>query len=179
MLHNVYTELLQSHECSPSLFLKNVSFWVVLASARPLNRSPQAFWSGRLHTDQFCIFCVLGICQRYPHTHTHTQTNTYTHNHPLQYCHVSIYTYQCRLGPQRPFWKLRFLWFILLFFSAPSGKAQSVNGHIAPKVNFQPSSSHEHAERIKTSLQFAAHAPEKRLNLKFGDFSDELLRWLK
>lgn len=124
----------------------------MLESARPLNRPPQAFWSGQLHTDQFCIFCVLGICQRYPHTHTHTQTNTYTHthNHTLQYCHVSIYTYQCRLGPLHPFWKLRFLWFTrVLFFSAPSGKAQSVNGQIGPTMNFQPSSSHEYAKRIK------------------------------
>lgn len=138
MLHNVYTELLQSHECSPSLFLKNVSFWVVLASARPLNRSPQAFWSGRLHTDQFCIFCVLGICQRYPHTHTHTQTNTYTHNHPLQYCHVSIYTYQCRLGPQRPFWKLRFLWFILLFFQHHQERHSLLTDISPQKWTFNP-----------------------------------------
>lgn len=79
-----------------------------------INWSPQAFWSGQLHTDQFCIFCFLGICQRYPHTHTldtyiRTHTQMHRRNHTLQYCHVSIYTYQ--LGPRRPFWKLRFLWF--------------------------------------------------------------------
>lgn len=175
MLHNVYTELLQSHECSPSLFLKNVSFWVVLASARPLNRSPQAFWSGRLHTDQFCIFCVLGICQRYPHTHTHSNKYIHTQSPLTVLSCINIYL-SMQTWASAAFLKVKISLIYSSFFSAPSGKAQSVNGHIAPKVNFQPSSSHEYAERIKTSLQFAAHAPEKRLNLKFGDFSDELLR---
>lgn len=99
MLHNVYTELLATYAVMsvPLAVYSAEMFWVVLASARPLNRSPQAFWSGQLHTDQFCIF----LCSWHmSEVSTHTQIHTHTHKHTLQYCHVSIYTYQCRLGPR-------------------------------------------------------------------------------
>lgn len=127
-----------------------------------INWSPQAFWSGQLHTDQFCIFCFLGICQRYPHTHTryiytHTHTNAQAQSHLTVLSCINIYL---STWASAPFLKVKisliFFFLFVYYISAPSGKAQSVNRRIGPKMNFQPSSC-----RFKN----AAHASRNVFNL--------------
>lgn len=119
MLHNVYKELRGVVKVSlVFISFRKVHFWVVLRSARPLKQIPTGLlvrsaphWSG-LHIFVFLAF-VRGI-------HTHTQYIKHAHNHILQYCHVSIYTYQCRLWASAAFLKVKisliYLFFFFLYF---------------------------------------------------------------
>lgn len=188
MLHHVYTELLVTERVvSVPLFLilQKCSFLGCACECPSAKLIPTGLLVlSAPHWSVLHILCSWHMSEVSTRTHTLTHTNKYIFTHAqsvLQYWHVSIYTYRCRPGPRRPFRKISLIYSFL--FSAPSGKAQSVNGRISPRMNFQPSSSHEYAKNKKKSLmQCAAHALRNVLNpIKFRvfHFFDELFEMIK